>query len=111
LRDVSLECNLQEKQRLHAFLRLLRETQGDFNDSKIGDDVMSLEGFQLHSNFKCFNLPLELGTKSRFLRCISVTTHPKTTQYCSLLALPNQTLQEVTHPGTTLIEARLTAEF
>jgi len=31
--------------------------------------------------------------------------------YCSLLASPNQTSQEVIHPGTTLVEARLTAEF
>jgi hypothetical protein len=36
---------------------------------------------------------------------------PQTTQYCSLLAPPNQTSQEVTHPGTTLAEARLTADF
>jgi hypothetical protein len=33
------------------------------------------------------------------------------TQYCLLLAPPNQTSQEVTHPGITLTEARLTAEF
>jgi hypothetical protein len=33
------------------------------------------------------------------------------TQYCPLLAPPNQTSQEVTHPGTALAEARLTAEF
>jgi hypothetical protein len=36
---------------------------------------------------------------------------PPMTQYCPLLAPPNQTFQEVTHPGTTLTEARLTAEF
>jgi hypothetical protein len=36
---------------------------------------------------------------------------PLTTQYCPLLAPPNQTSQEVTHPGTTLVEARLTARF
>jgi hypothetical protein len=36
---------------------------------------------------------------------------PKTTQYCPLLALPNQTSLEVTHLGTTLTKARLTAEF
>jgi hypothetical protein len=33
------------------------------------------------------------------------------TQYCPLLAPPNQTSQEVTHPGTTLAEACLTTEF
>jgi hypothetical protein len=33
------------------------------------------------------------------------------TQYCLLLAPPNQTSQEVTHPGSTLAEARLTVEF
>jgi hypothetical protein len=33
------------------------------------------------------------------------------TQYRPLLAPPNQTSWEVTHPGTTLVEARLTAEF
>jgi hypothetical protein len=32
-------------------------------------------------------------------------------QYCLLLAPGNQTSQEVTHPGTILAEARLTAEF
>jgi hypothetical protein len=36
---------------------------------------------------------------------------PLMTQYCPLLAPPNQTFQEVTHPGITLAEARLTAEF
>jgi hypothetical protein len=36
---------------------------------------------------------------------------PPMTQYCPLLAPPNQTSQEVTHPGTVLAEARLTAEF
>jgi len=29
------------------------------------------------------------------------------TQYCPLLALPNQTSQEVTHSGTAFTEARL----
>jgi len=33
------------------------------------------------------------------------------TQYCLLLAPPNQTSQDVTHPGIALAEARLTAEF
>jgi len=33
------------------------------------------------------------------------------TQYCMLLAPLNQTSQKVTHSGTTLAEARLTAEF
>jgi len=32
-------------------------------------------------------------------------------QYCPLLAPLNQTTQEVTHRGTTLAEARLTAKF
>jgi hypothetical protein len=36
---------------------------------------------------------------------------PQTTQYCTLLAPPNQTSYEITHLGTTLVEARLTAEF
>jgi len=36
---------------------------------------------------------------------------PQMTQYCLLFALPNQTYQEVTHPGTTLTEARLIAEL
>jgi hypothetical protein len=36
---------------------------------------------------------------------------PSMTQYCPLLRLPNQTSQEVTHPGIALAEARLTAEF
>jgi hypothetical protein len=36
---------------------------------------------------------------------------PQTKQYYPLLALSNQTSQEVTHPATTLTEARLTAEF
>ena len=40
-----------------------------------------------------------------------LTPHPNDTQYCPLLAPPNQTSQEVTHPGTTLVEARLIAEF
>jgi hypothetical protein len=40
-----------------------------------------------------------------------VTPHPNDTQYCPLLAPPNQTSQKVTHPDTTLAEARLTAEF
>jgi len=31
--------------------------------------------------------------------------------YCPLLAPPNQTFQEVTHPGTILAEARLIVEF
>jgi len=33
------------------------------------------------------------------------------TQYYPLLALLNQTSQEVTYPGTTLVGARLTTEF
>jgi len=33
------------------------------------------------------------------------------TQYCPLLAPPNQTSQDVTHSSITLAEARLTAEF
>jgi hypothetical protein len=37
-----------------------------------------------------------------------VTSHPNDTQYCPLLAPLNQTSQEVTHPGTTPAEARLT---
>ena len=41
----------------------------------------------------------------------TVTPHPNDTQYCSLLASPNQTSQEVTHPSTTFAETRLTAEF
>jgi hypothetical protein len=41
----------------------------------------------------------------------AVTSHPNDTQYCPLLAPLNQTSQEVTHPGTTPAEARLTAEF
>ena len=41
----------------------------------------------------------------------TVTPHPNDTQYCPLLAPPNQTFQEVTHLGTTLAEVRLTAEF
>jgi hypothetical protein len=40
-----------------------------------------------------------------------VISHLNDTQYCSLLAPLNQTSQEVTHPGTTSAEARLTAEF
>jgi hypothetical protein len=40
-----------------------------------------------------------------------VTPHPNVTQYCSLLAPPNHISQEVTHPGITLTEVRLTAEF
>jgi hypothetical protein len=36
---------------------------------------------------------------------------PQTTQYCPLLAPPNQTFQEVTHPGSSLAEVRLTVEF
>jgi hypothetical protein len=36
---------------------------------------------------------------------------PPMTQYCSFFVLSNQTSQEVTHPDTTLAEARLTAEF
>jgi hypothetical protein len=40
-----------------------------------------------------------------------VTSHPNDTQYCPLLALLNQTSQEVTHPGTAPTEARLTAKF
>ena len=40
-----------------------------------------------------------------------VTPHPNVTQYCPLLAPPNQTSQEVTHPSTTIAEACLTAEF
>jgi hypothetical protein len=41
----------------------------------------------------------------------SVTSHPNETQYCPLLAPLNQTFQEVTYPGITLAEARLTAKF
>jgi hypothetical protein len=44
-------------------------------------------------------------------RVESVIPHPNDKQYCPLLASPNQTSQEVTHPSTTLAEARLTAEF
>jgi hypothetical protein len=44
-------------------------------------------------------------------RCRGVTPHPNDIQYCPLLAPPNQISEEVTHPGTTLIEVRLTAEF
>jgi hypothetical protein len=33
------------------------------------------------------------------------------TQYCLFFTLPNQTFQEVTHPSTTIAEARLTVEF
>ena len=40
-----------------------------------------------------------------------VTPHPNDSQYCPLLAPLNQTSQEVTHPGTTFAEARLTVEF
>jgi hypothetical protein len=40
-----------------------------------------------------------------------VTPYPNDTQYCSLLAPPNQTSYEVTYSGTTLAEARLTIEF
>jgi hypothetical protein len=40
-----------------------------------------------------------------------VTSHFNDTQYCLLLAPPNQTSQEVTHPSTTLAEAYLIAEF
>jgi len=36
---------------------------------------------------------------------------PTMTQYCPHLDPSNQTSQEVTHPSTTLAEARLTAEF
>jgi hypothetical protein len=36
---------------------------------------------------------------------------PSMTQYCPLLAPPNQTSQKVTHLGIALAEARLTAEF
>jgi len=36
---------------------------------------------------------------------------PPMTQYYLFLASSNQTFQEVTHPGITLTEARLTAEF
>jgi hypothetical protein len=40
-----------------------------------------------------------------------VTPHSNDTQYCPHLAPQNQTSQEVTHPGTTLTEAHLTAKF
>jgi len=36
---------------------------------------------------------------------------PPMTQYCLLLAPPNQASKEVTYLGTTLAEARLTTEF
>jgi len=42
--------------------------------------------------------------------CIYNDPHP-TTQYCPLLAPPNQTSQEVTHSSTTLAKAHLTMEF
>jgi hypothetical protein len=42
---------------------------------------------------------------------VDVTSHPNDTQYCLLLALLNQTSQEVTHLGTTPVEACLTVEF
>jgi hypothetical protein len=40
-----------------------------------------------------------------------VRSHPNDIQYCPLLAPINQTSQEVTYLGTTLAEARLTAEL
>jgi hypothetical protein len=36
---------------------------------------------------------------------------PSMTQYCSLLALLNQTSQKIIHLGTTLAQVCLTAEF
>jgi len=40
--------------------------------------------------------------------CVCVCNDsPPMTQYCPLLAPPNQTSQEVTHPSTTLAKARL----
>ena len=40
-----------------------------------------------------------------------VTSYLNNTQYCPLLAPRNQTSQEVTHPGTTLAKAYLTAKI
>ena len=51
------------------------------------------------------------GMRTEKGQIADVTSHPNDTQYCPLLAPLNQTSQEVTHPGTTLVEARLTAEF
>jgi hypothetical protein len=42
---------------------------------------------------------------------MSNVTNYSTTQYCPFFTHSNQTFQEVTYPGTTLTEARLTAEF
>jgi hypothetical protein len=50
---------------------------------------------------------IRLGNSSNIIRNDS----PQRTQYCLLWAPPNQTSQEVSHPGTTLAEACLTAEF
>jgi hypothetical protein len=44
-------------------------------------------------------VPLGLG---RFILYENCNDLPSTTQYCPLLAFPNQTSQEVTHLSTTL---------
>jgi hypothetical protein len=44
-------------------------------------------------------------------RSSAITPHPNDTQYCPLLAPPNQTSQGVTHPDTTFVEAFLIVEF
>jgi hypothetical protein len=40
-----------------------------------------------------------------------ITPHPNDTQYCTLLALPNQNSQGITYPDTTIAKAHLTAKF
>ena len=42
---------------------------------------------------------------------VTVTPHPNDTQYYPLLAPPNQTSRDVTHPSTTIVEVCLTVKF
>jgi hypothetical protein len=59
---------------------------------------------------KCRGIFLDFWAKKVTCRAHCKDSSPMI-QYCPLLALLNQTSQEVTHPGIALAEARLTAEF
>jgi hypothetical protein len=63
----------------------------------------SLANNKVHLMKKLFNLKM---AKRAF-----ITPHPNDTQYCPFFTPLNQTFQGVTHPGTTIAEARLTVEF
>jgi hypothetical protein len=78
------------------------------HNKHISRDNYELSSRNTHEKLMNFQ---DAKAKARKKTTNFVTTHPQTTQYCPLLVPPNQTSQEVTHPGITLAKARLAAEF